>query len=456
MGHRTATGWVVDVQSTAPAQLKPDTFYSVLVAVNGSTVTVSVAGKVAFTYTFAARMLNGAAVGLNKGLVGMGSDNSRGVFDNVALQVLPPQLTYDGTEDFGDGQAQQFTGAQGGAWTVAAGRYASTATGAASYDLVDFGLGHGLQPLSYLELQATLRTSGAGGIAFDAYSGNDFKFVALDVAAQKVLVGHVSSRGGVVVDASVGRTLLANTDYAVVLTLKGLSVAVQIDGALALSFAFDGNVVDGDGRRAEPQRHDLLRRLPRAHERPAVHAAAAAAAGRVDREHERRRGRRRDDEGRDADAHAVGARRGRRDRGVGDVQRLGDGGIGLHGGLGHGDVRRRRDDARRSASRCPATRRSSSTSRSRSTLSSPSGLTLGTSSATVTITNDDTAAPPSLSVADVVDRRSRSQHVDAERHRHAVGGVDVGDHGHDRDAAGRHAARASRRRAATTRPRRRR
>ena len=34
---------------------------------------------------------------LNKGMVGMGSDNARGVFDNVAVQVLPPQVTYDNT-----------------------------------------------------------------------------------------------------------------------------------------------------------------------------------------------------------------------------------------------------------------------------------------------------------------------------------------------------------------------
>ena len=114
MGHRTATGWVVDVQAAAPGQLKADTFYSVLVAINGNTVTVSVDNRLAFTHTFAARMLNGEPVGLSKGLVGMGSDNARGVFDNIALQVLPPQLTLDSLEDFDDGLAQQFTGAQGG------------------------------------------------------------------------------------------------------------------------------------------------------------------------------------------------------------------------------------------------------------------------------------------------------------------------------------------------------
>ena len=59
-----------------------------------------------------------------------------------------------------------------------------------------------------------------------------------------MLIGHVRG-GNTVIDASVARTLAANTDYAVLLTIKGLTVSVQIDGALALSFAFNGNVVDG-------------------------------------------------------------------------------------------------------------------------------------------------------------------------------------------------------------------
>ena len=50
-------------------------------------------------------------VGLNKGLVGFGSDNSRGVLDNLAVQAVPPAVTLDSTEYFEDGTADQFTGA---------------------------------------------------------------------------------------------------------------------------------------------------------------------------------------------------------------------------------------------------------------------------------------------------------------------------------------------------------
>ena len=60
MGHRTASGWVVDAQSTVPVLVKADTTYSVLVAVNGTQVTLVVGGAgvngadVSFTFTLRA------------------------------------------------------------------------------------------------------------------------------------------------------------------------------------------------------------------------------------------------------------------------------------------------------------------------------------------------------------------------------------------------------------------
>ena len=82
-----------DVQT--PSLLKAGTFIDLVVAVNGTTVTVQANGKAALTHTYAPRMIGGVAYGLNKGMVGMGSDNSRGQFDNVRVRVLPPQVTLD-------------------------------------------------------------------------------------------------------------------------------------------------------------------------------------------------------------------------------------------------------------------------------------------------------------------------------------------------------------------------
>ncbi|HEX5591393.1 MAG TPA: Calx-beta domain-containing protein [Candidatus Limnocylindrales bacterium] len=247
MGHRDATGWHVDVQAPYLGSLRADTFYSMLVAVNGTAVTVLVDGRQAFTHTFPARMLNGVAVGLNKGLVGMGSDNSRGVFDNVVVQTLPPQLTLDETETFDDGVADRFVGGQTGSWSVGAGRFAGTSVGsAAAVSLVDYGIvGAGLQTFSYVELSATVRTAAIGGIVFDGYGTNDARFAALDIAGQRILIGHLDPRRGFVIDASVARTLVANQDYLLGLVLRGSTVSVSLNGALALSFSYNAAIVDG-------------------------------------------------------------------------------------------------------------------------------------------------------------------------------------------------------------------
>ena len=48
-----------------------------------------------FAYTFAPRIIDGWVYGLNSGMVGFGSDNSCGIFDNVTVQKLPPEYTFD-------------------------------------------------------------------------------------------------------------------------------------------------------------------------------------------------------------------------------------------------------------------------------------------------------------------------------------------------------------------------
>ncbi len=187
LGHRTAAGWVVDKQT--PLQVKPDVFYDLLIAVNGTAVTVTMGVK-SLSHIFPARMIDGEAYGLNKGLIGIGSDQSRGVFDNISVQILPPQFTLDFTETFDDGLADLFDVPSVGApWTIAAGSYSAVASvGATSITTLDFGVN--LEASSYIELTATvkIKTAGAiGGVVFDYYGPNDFKFVALDVANQRVI-----------------------------------------------------------------------------------------------------------------------------------------------------------------------------------------------------------------------------------------------------------------------------
>jgi hypothetical protein len=94
-------------------------------------------------------------------------------------------------------------------------------------------------------LNATLKTNAIGGIVFDGGAANRYKFVALDVATQSVIIGHVEPGRGWVVDTSVSRTLSASSDYAVGLILNGTTVSVTINGAFVKSWSFNAPVVDG-------------------------------------------------------------------------------------------------------------------------------------------------------------------------------------------------------------------
>jgi hypothetical protein len=244
MGYRDATGWHQLVQSNKPVQLKGGTQYDVLVAVNGTNVTVSVAGVNHFSYTFAPRLDElGQPIPLNKGLVGIGMDSGSGTVDNFKVQILPPNLTLDRLDDF-TSDVGLFTGARTGSWTLGGGTYQGAPSGTVSA-ISPAELGAGLQPHSYLELEAKLRTTGTGGIVFDRYADNDYKFVAIDVVGDKLVFGHVSPKHGLGIDYSVARTFDAGVYYTLNLIMKGASVSATVNGALVGSWGFNSAVVDG-------------------------------------------------------------------------------------------------------------------------------------------------------------------------------------------------------------------
>ena len=63
-----------------------------LVAVNGTAVTVSVDGKRGLhLHVRRARIVDGQLVGLNKGLIGVGSHSAQGHVRQRRVQVLAPQ-----------------------------------------------------------------------------------------------------------------------------------------------------------------------------------------------------------------------------------------------------------------------------------------------------------------------------------------------------------------------------
>ena len=161
--------------------------------------------------------------------------------------MLPPEWTLDDTDDFDDGMANLFTGAETGTWTTSGGRHTGQADAGeeTAVDIIDLGLDRGLIASGFLELEARFSTTGIGGIAFDTYGGQDTKFVALDVVGDRVLVGYVTPKRGFTVEAAVARDLTAGTDYTVKLLFKGASVSVTVNGLLITSIGFNSALVDG-------------------------------------------------------------------------------------------------------------------------------------------------------------------------------------------------------------------
>lgn len=245
IGHRNASGWIVDTQT--PFQAKPDIYYNMLLSVNGTSVTLVANGTTSVSFKYAPRVMEGVSYGLNWGMVGFGSNNSRGAMDNIAVQVLPPQGTFVATEEFTSGAGAMFAAADAvGTWSASAGRYAGTPLSAADYatSLMNLGGVTNVEANSALNLASTFKTSTSAGFIFDRYAEDDFKFAVIDVGAQKIVIGHYTATSGWVVDASASKNLSAGVDYQAALSLRGSKVSFTVNGTV-LSYSFNGSTVDG-------------------------------------------------------------------------------------------------------------------------------------------------------------------------------------------------------------------
>ncbi|MBC2714899.1 MAG: calcium-binding protein [Desulfobacteraceae bacterium] len=250
LGHRTAEGWIIDAET--PSKIKPGEYYNVLVAVNGTNVTVVVDGTEYFSHTYTARVdADGWVYGLNAGMVGLGSDNSRGTFDNIAVQVLPPDYTFEATEDFEDADMAFLTVPQSGDWIMADGSYNGIPVGGdLAVSLVDLGLRSGLAANSILDLAATVNTDATTGIVFDYYDSDDFKYAGLSADGDTVIIGHYRS-GKWVVEASIDVEIEVGNDYEIALSLKGTTVDLSLKSVGAANWqanvghVFNAVTVDG-------------------------------------------------------------------------------------------------------------------------------------------------------------------------------------------------------------------
>ncbi|MCK5795309.1 MAG: hypothetical protein KAH12_11420, partial [Anaerolineales bacterium] len=238
MGRRTAEGWIVDVQTKA--KLKPETNYNLLLAVNGTNATLVVDAQSVFSYTFAPRVIDGYAFNLNTGMVGIGSDNSKGSFDNVIVQKLPPEKAFELTDNF-DGSSA-IVKARTGNWTLSGDRLYGEAASADSPAIAVVPLS--IAALSYLEVHSTVNTNQIAGFVFDFYNRMDFKFVAVSAQDSQVVIGHRTDKGWFV-DATADLTIKAGKDYELGIALKGTTVSATLDGQAAGGHVYNSLLSDG-------------------------------------------------------------------------------------------------------------------------------------------------------------------------------------------------------------------
>jgi len=253
MGRRDETGWHVDVQTSM--HLKPGRLYNLLVVVNGTNVTVIANNTEVFSHTFDARIIEGYAYGINAGMIGFGSDNSRGVYDNIAVQVLPPEMTLEATEEFPDTDTAVDLVPESGWWLYSGSgeRYYGTAEagGDTPVSLVDLGIDYGLEVTSILKLEVTLNTQDTAGVVFDHYDAEDFKFAVISVESDQLIIGHHTKRKGFVYDAVFDTVIEAGTDYVLNVSLKGTTVSASVKEAgseywqAIVGYVFNAVTVDG-------------------------------------------------------------------------------------------------------------------------------------------------------------------------------------------------------------------
>ena len=246
IGHRDATGWHVDVQSSG--RLKPNTDYNMLLAMNGGAVTLVVNNQDVLTHVFAPRLdPDGFAYGLNAGMVGIGANNSISRIDNVAVQILPREVTLVHEEDFSDGVADMFSGDRVGQWQVIDGRLVADTTiddGQSRFYnkvFIDSDLEIGAGYVGTIEFN--VQSENLAGVVFDRYSTADYKFVLLSSWGQ-VYVGHHSTRD-FQFDATASFAHEPGEDHDVKVTIAGTTVSVYIDGKAVLSYAYNALLVDG-------------------------------------------------------------------------------------------------------------------------------------------------------------------------------------------------------------------
>ncbi|MFO7963509.1 MAG: Calx-beta domain-containing protein [Desulfobacterales bacterium] len=230
IGHRTELeGWVVDTQVNMRLQEK--TFYDLTLVMYGTVATVWVDQSVSATFDF------GNA--LNDGLIGLGTSNAKATFDNFQVQKLPPTITFE------YGVAEKPFDTALGTWELSDGRYTGS-------PLTDGDTAIATQYLevcaySRLNMEAAIQTSTLGGLVFDYYSNEDFKFVAIKADSPEIIIGHRTAQGwSFDAVAVLEYTITADQSYTLGVGMFGSSVSVTVNGEAVAGFVYNSLLNDGE------------------------------------------------------------------------------------------------------------------------------------------------------------------------------------------------------------------
>ena len=230
IGHYTVDGWIVNTQT--PMQLKDNTDYDLTLVMYGTVATIWVDETVSLNFDFSDPLYD-------FGLIGLATNNATARFDDWQVQKLPPTLTFQFTEDFAETSTNPFE-EQMGDWMIADGHYSGSVVEGEAITTWAIEVA----TWSLLEFEALINTETTGGLIFDYYDADNFKFAAIDTVADQVVIGHHTSKGWFI-DAEADAAIETGTGCNLGISMLGTSVSVTLDDQAVVGHVFNSLLTDG-------------------------------------------------------------------------------------------------------------------------------------------------------------------------------------------------------------------
>jgi hypothetical protein len=251
IGRRTASGW--QVLADANMQLQHGRDYHLLVVVDGQQVTLVVDGSTWVTYTFTSPLVDpddpfsDVQDPLTDGMIGIGAHGATVRLNSMTVRVLAPVITSTTTEQLHAAAGYETVA---GSWADAPDGYLGTAPATAAGELdAALSLRPGamaIEPAAVLllEVELTLQPGGIAGVAFDLDGQGRFKLVALDVTANRIVLGFRTGTGWSF-EHEVALPLTAGARYRLALWLEGNVVTVRLGDVEVADLAYHSLLHEG-------------------------------------------------------------------------------------------------------------------------------------------------------------------------------------------------------------------